>query len=483
MQRLAVGLVISLLSVGFAGCGQQSGGGGSPAGDGDVASVEVALSVVPAGVQCVKVSVAVAGGQTITQLISVSSGSSSASLSLGQLPIGSATFNGSAYNITCGSVASSTIAAWIADPVATTLATGVVNQVPLIFRSNNPVAANVSFVPSVSEIAVGATTTFARVADGTIMIWGGGLFVFSPLPVVSLAPPTPAAVQLAAGFGFACYRAADGSVWCWGANGDGQLGPAGVGVSFSSTPLRVLASGATDISAGEAHVCAATLQMGVLCWGRNGNGQLGNGTLNNSATPVIALNGFPAGRVVAGFDDSCAVTGDGLLYCWGNTATGQQSLTPLQVAGAQGIVDIALGGSHMCFVRGDGAVRCWGSNIAGQLGDGTFTSRTAPVAVVGITDAVQVAGGRLHTCVRRQGGTVSCWGNGAQLGDGTNATSPLPVSVANLTSVLNVRSYEDAGHTCVETSDHGARCWGNNGEGTLGDGTFQFAPKPTTVKF
>jgi hypothetical protein len=466
-----------------AGCGPPAGGDlGVDEGGGGVADVEVALSVVPSGVQCVKVSVSVAG-QTTTQLLTVAAGASSASLSLGQLGTGSATFNGSAYTLACASVTSSSVAAWIADPLTTTLSTGIVNQVTLNFRSNNAVNANVNFVASAAEIAVGASDTFARMVNGSIMMWGNGLSVFSPLPVVSVATPPVTAVQLSAGgSGFACLRGADGSVWCWGSNGEGQLGPGAVGMTFSATPIRVLASGATDISAGQAHVCAATTQSGVLCWGRNGNGQLGNGTTTASATPVVGLGGFPAGRVVAGFDISCAVSGDGTLFCWGNLPSGQ-TLTAVPVTQVTGIVDIAMGGSHLCVVRGDGAVFCWGSNVSGQLGDGTLNSRPTPVPVVGVNDAVQVACGLGHTCVRRQGGTVACWGYGPSLGDGTNLTQPAPVPVAGLTGVLNVRSQEGALHTCAETSDHGARCWGSNSQGTLGDGTFQFAPKPTSVKF
>src|SRR5262245_54061217 len=71
---------------------------------------------------------------------------------------------------------------------------------------------------------------------------------------------------------------------------------------------------------------------------------------------------------------SCALVG-GSAKCWGDNSGGQlgdgtmnDSLTPIQVSGlTSGVTAVATGTSHTCAVV-SGGVKCWGTNSTGQLG-------------------------------------------------------------------------------------------------------------------
>ncbi len=184
----------------------------------------------------------------------------------------------------------------------------------------SPIPTEVSGLTDAVEIAAGSAGTCARTASGVVLCWGN--FVEQPTPtdiglsgaaqlvidcfrvcarrasgtVVCRNSDRPAlleisglndAIDLIAGCGHFCARTASGVISCWGVNFDGQLG---VG-SFegSSEPLPVTALDAADviqISAGHYHTCALRTSGTVLCWGRNLEYQLGDGTIENRSTPT-----------------------------------------------------------------------------------------------------------------------------------------------------------------------------------------------------
>lgn len=147
----------------------------------------------------------------------------------------------------------------------------------------------------ISTIAAGGLTTCALTESGVVNCWGE----FSaentnnrPQEIKGLPRNI---TTIVAGDVHFCVLTKAGRVVCWGNNQVGQLGN-GTAVSSNDTPINVLGldRGVIGISASGAHTCALMSSYHVKCWGWNGAGQLGDGTImdRNAPVDVVGLD-FP----------------------------------------------------------------------------------------------------------------------------------------------------------------------------------------------
>jgi cysteine-rich repeat protein len=310
---------------------------------------------------------------------------------------------------------------------------------------------------------------------------------------VCYGPPigTGEVVAVAPGYCFTCALMSGGGVRCWGRNSDGQLGNGTTTDSLVPVPVTGLPSGVAAITAGRYHACAITSSGGVKCWGRNSSGQLGNGTDTSSPTPVD-VSGLTSGvsMITASRYFTCALV-SGSPRCWGANTCGQlgtgntvSSNVPVPVTGISGgITAVSAGGDHTCALQGDGLL-CWGENGNGQVGDGTTTDRYTPVGVFGLDNNVRmVAAGRLvHTCAVVDPGAAMCWGDNAsgQVGNGTTTDQLTPDDVIGLSSGVTAVT-TGGSHSCALVSGGAVLCWGENGDGQLGTGSTADMRTPAPV--
>ena len=250
-----------------------------------------------------------------------------------------------------------------------------------------------------------------------------------------------------------CAIRDDGDLYCWGRNGNGQLGIGSMGSStWKTRPTRTnsLGSDAVSVSMGEQHTCAV-LDTGVLkCWGRNNHGQVGAGPGGDEDTPQT-----------------------------------------INVGSGRTVTSVYLGYHHTCAILDDQSVKCWGRNQDGELGVGSTTSSfNTPQSIASLGTnryAVSLALGQGFTCALLDDGSIKCWGqdNLGQRGDGGGYGSDIRSPPSSAISLPTGRTAKQisAGefHVCALLDDDSVVCWGNNAEGQLGDGTTSHRTAPVNV--
>jgi len=302
---------------------------------------------------------------------------------------------------------------------------------------------------------------------------------FTPVAVSGLdgSSPESTATAISVGGDHSCALVGDGSVKCWGWNGFGQLGD-GSGID-KLTPVTVSgldgsgpASAATSLALGDAMACAVRQTGALMCWGANGYGQLGDGTTNAALTPVavVGLDGTTLDRTVLLVSPSgyhtCAVLGDGSAKCWGYNGEGSfgdgttdDSRTPVSVVGFDGstpvksVVSISSGDATSCAVSGTGVAYCWGYNYNGQVGDGTNSDSLVPAQVVGLDAAtpaqtvLSITTSQSNSCAVLADARAVCWGDNGDgaLGDGTTDDSNVPVAVYGFDGTTAAKSLSRSG--------------------------------------
>jgi alpha-tubulin suppressor-like RCC1 family protein len=236
------------------------------------------------------------------------------------------------------------------------------------------------------------------------------------------------------------------------------------------------------------HTCALLSSGHVSCWGDNSKGQLGDGTMMNSTSPVTVQGISTAMGIEIGALCSCAVLRDGTTWCWGQTAFGASdfSMVPEMVSGIDDASMVATDCRHSCAVRTNGHVACWGNGEGGALGNGDTSSTIVEEAVdvPGVTNAIHVSVGastRPKSCATAKNGSAQCWGV-VYLGNGSMMGSAVPVAVSGLTdAIATAQAYT---HSCALRANGWVMCWGQqgfDGNGQVGSGTDDLSPVLVTM--
>ena len=381
-------------------------------------------------------------------------------------------------------------------------------------------------------------------------------------------------VKIAAGQGHSLALTDDGMVYAWGRNDTGQLGNNAttdamlpVAVTVTGTPMSNKTI--VEIASGARHSLAIDSSGKVYAWGHNGSGQLGNNSTVNALTPVAVQ--APADKNIIQVSgsgwlgaSSSALASDGTVYSWGRGFDGQlgdgtNNDSSVPVITTINLVDTPSTPTHVMAKPGDTtAIISWqapivsgGQNITGYVlqyqavgasswttinvaaaatshtitgltNDQTYRIRLAAKITAGTGDfsnvvlvtphakptitnvspaigpvaggqnvtltgtnfmpkgkkIVQTANGNGYSLALSADGTVYTWGRNeyGQLGNGVTATnSPVPVAVKTAGTPMEgktiVQISAKVWYALALASDGTVYSWGFNSWGQLGNGT------------
>lgn len=249
------------------------------------------------------------------------------------------------------------------------------NQWGEVGNSSVPVSVNPATSGTTAPLAVEGGLTFTSVvtgwlhacgisSSGSAYCWGqnsyGQLGIGAADFNQTHLTPAPVAgglkfIQLSLGARYTCGITVDHRGYCWGENYSGQLGDGTTTNRGSPTPVAgghhfaYIASGSgfegntntpppPSWPVGSiAHTCALAEDGTAFCWGRNGNGQLGDGTSSDRSSPAPVLGTQKFTSLGVGGASTCGRNGN-LVSCWGGNGYGQlgngakvDSWTPVQV--------------------------------------------------------------------------------------------------------------------------------------------------------
>ena len=331
---------------------------------------------------------------------------------------------------------------------------------------------------TVSQVSGGFRTAVALRADGSVVTWGPGIYgalgnggtTDSPVPVA--VPALTGIVRLSTGteaFHHLALRA-DGIVWAWGKNSDGQLGDGSQ--TDRTSPVRIGGlSDVTQVAAGDRHSLALKRDGTVMAWGLS-QGFSSDYSGNHSLAPTLIPEFSGATAIAASELQSFALKSDGTV--WSNTYPGSS------YPGLTQIVAIAAGRGHLLALRSDGTVWAMGDSWYGVLGDGIarYDVQGTPIQVPGLANVIAIAAGSYFSMALKADGSVWVWG-GIAIGEFTSNDLLSPAQVPGISGVARIGAGTENAY--MVKPDGSVWAMGGGSYGALGTNTLTDATLPVRV--
>ena len=201
-------------------------------------------------------------------------------------------------------------------------------------------------------------------------------------------------------------------VVCWGMNNFGQLGNGAYGgVGKNIIHASDYDGNWTHISSGNSHVCGVVEHFQVYCWGSGFLGQVGSGESLDRTDPILVFSSEVGVRMLdSGSFHNCILEFSDVIRCWGWNGYGQigdgtiyDKFHPTEVTFGESLSfsDISVGTSHSCALTDIGEPYCWGNNEGGRIAPSEESFFVSPIALeIGApAGAASISAGVNRTCI------------------------------------------------------------------------------------
>jgi len=279
-------------------------------------------------------------------------------------------------------------------------------------------------------------------------------------------------------FAAAAQASSPGQLRIAGYNSTGQLGNGSLEEPASPFLVPGLSRTVTSAAGGYYDTYAVLANGQLEGWGYNKYGELGDGTNTERRSPVTIPLPASATDVAAGYYFAMALLSNGTVAAWGYGEYGElgngkaeELRSASVVPGLEHVTSIAAGCYFGLALRSDGRVEAWGYGGYGELGDGKDEEHRSPIVIPGLENVVSIAANCYDAYAVLADGEVKAWGYNeyGELGDGSKTKRESPIVIPGLSGVKEVAAGVDfaiALHT-----DGSLSGWGYNLYSELGDGT------------
>jgi len=193
----------------------------------------------------------------------------------------------------------------------------------------NPVPVNTT--ESFISITAGLYQTCGLLENQSMMCWGGndygqigdgtsGTNRLNPVFVNT----TESFISITGGGDHTCGLLSNGSMMCWGRNHVGQIGDGTSGTNRLNPVFVNTTESFFSMTRWGYHTCGILINRSVMCWGLNGDGQIGNGSSGGNVLNPIFVNSTKSFvSITTGAFHTCGLLENQSMMCWGRNDDGQ----------------------------------------------------------------------------------------------------------------------------------------------------------------
>jgi uncharacterized repeat protein (TIGR02543 family) len=337
-------------------------------------------------------------------------------------------------------------------------------------------------------------------------------------PISILLLPDETVIKASLGSYHTAVLTSFGRVFTWGSNASGRLGtgienneilPTDITQQFQLLEDEKL----IDIGLGHDFSVALTSQGRIFTWGYNQYGQLGDGTNQLKTIPTEITDKFNLElneiiiKMEIGYSFSAVLTSKNRMFLWGRNENGETGngntnkvSLPSEITHKIGLTEneliseIYLGRGKTFIKTTNNRIFTWGANTLEINVNNSILDIIEPIEISDYFDLEgdefisDISSGDSHTIALTNKNRIFTWGSNqfGQLGDGTTGNSkvPIDIKISEYLKPGEIIRYIHAGgvNTMVITSEDEVYFWGLNYYNQVESNYItDFKPQPTNI--